>query len=626
MSERRRLRQRWLTLRVSAWCLSVCVLSAAMPAEAESLPIQERFGEAAIAKLLRSSESGERRRGFERLGLPLLPEVRERLLTMVDKVESLEPPEKRALVFSLAPFAAEPRVAAFLYRILSDASGGESTSLRQVQMSAALALSHSGSSRAIGLLLSALGHEGPLADIARTALLAHPPRTLNMLTSKTSPAAAVALVGELGSSRDLAVLRALVQTARMEVSTEAAVAMVKLGSAEPLGLARQWAGSSAPRLRSAAAEILARLAPAESEPLVQELLGREEDVELGLELAERTRSPRLATLLIQLLLKAPPSQALRVRRLIASLNSEEANNRLLKSTRRRTELALVAYALATAHNVAAERTLQARLVATKGWEQRLWKRALLIQSADPAEQDKHGFPTGSACLKAVSGFFATATASLPTHLQACLQYREVWSKVPTDALVELLEASGSAPLAALVLGARYNPQQTLFEQLLHSADADVRASALLGLAQSDEPSRYAWLTAAYASEVDPTVRQAIVTGMGLGSPEWAPAWFSKVAALDADARVRAIAEQALKGPLPRPCTGGSFPLWIFTEGVKPGDAIGVRIAPGLVLPVIPDADGFVVVPNAVPGPYSLRLAPPTKFKHLPPKSFGTHGS
>jgi len=590
---------------------------------------RERFGEAAIASLLRGKAGEERRRGIERLALPFSRESRERLLSLVERVEELSLDQKRTLVFAIARFANEPKVANLLYRVVSDASGNNALLAPQIQTSAALALSRAQGPQATAFLISALGHAGPLAEFAKRALLAHPPRDVRVLCSRRAPPAAVALVGEIGDKRAIPALRELVQKAPMDVSVEAAVALAKLGNVEPLELAREWAKSSLPKLRARAAEILALLAPPEASGVVEELLAHDENVDLGLRLARQVLAPRLIDGLGRLLTTSDPVRAESARQILAAIEVESAGAKLVSLARTRSELSLAAHALATSTSSASGRTLTANLARSKGWEKRLWQRAWRVRFGKIEDQlngsGKAGVPSGfsseEACRRAFS--FSDNSRRLDEQLIGCLRYPDIGKQVSSESLVALLRDSVAAPMAALVLASRYAPEDSLSEQLLKSADKDVRAAALFGLSSCDSPLRFGILTQAFATESEPEVRHAIVTGIGLQARAWSKAWLADVATLDSDPGVRQAAELALTSHSAWPTTSGALPVWIFVDGDPHLQAVGVRLFPGLVLPMLPDSDGFVVVPHAVTGSYGVRLALAPEFDHVQPPSTAT---
>jgi|GEM_PF-1158168 len=590
---------------------------------------RERLGEAAVASLLRAKAGEERRRGMERLALPFSRESRERLLSWVERVEELSLDEKRTLVFAIARFANEPKVANLLYRVLSDVAGNNALLGPQIQTSAALALSRAQSPQATAFLISALGHAGPLAEFAKHALLTHPPRDVRVLCSKQAPPGAVALVGEIGDKRAIPALRELVRKAPMDVSVEAAVALAKLGNFEPLALAREWAKSSLPKLRARAAEILALLAPLEATGVVEELLGQDGNVDLGLRLARQVLSPRLIDGLGRLLTTSDSARADSARQILAAIEAQSAGAKLVSLARTRSELSLAAHALATATSSASGRTLTANLARAGGWDKRLWQHAWRLRYAKTDDElgslGKAGVPSGfsseEACRLAVAG--ADNARRLNVQLIGCLRYPEIGKLVSSESLVNHLQDSVAAPMAALVLASRYAPQDSLSEQLLKSADTDVRAAALFGLSRCAWPLRFGMLTQAFATESEPEVRRAIVTGIGLQARAWSKAWLSDVAALDSDPGVRQAAKQALTPHSAWPTASGVLPVWIFVDGNTQGQALGVRLFPGLVVPMLPDPDGFVVVPHAVTGSYSVRLALAPEFDHVRPPSTAT---
>src|SRR5690606_24657298 len=129
-----------------------------------------------------------------------------------------------------------------------------------VRQSAALALAASGDAPALDALGAALRQPGPIADAAKLAVTAHPPRDLDpLLRARGTPTVAlVRTLAALADQRAFYPLRELVMQGSPQVRAEAALALTELGNLETVELARHWLQTEeAPFARIAATRILA---------------------------------------------------------------------------------------------------------------------------------------------------------------------------------------------------------------------------------------------------------------------------------------------------------------------------------------------------------------------------------
>ena len=178
-----------------------------------------------------------------------------------------------------------------------------------------------------------------------------------------------------------------------------------------------------------------------------------------------------------------------------------------------------------------------------------------------------------------------------------------------------------APLAAMALAQRtITVQDPKVNALLASQDRVIRAHAARGLGRSAAPDAVGRLAAAYAYEVEPSVRRAIVISLAehTGADAMAPARQNalRVASrLDPDRTVRWIAERALVGA-PAPITTEPREMsWVRIVTPEGGGALPANVAgtlvrsDGVAVPIAFDDDGYALVPGVPPGEARLYLAP-----------------
>lgn len=157
------------------FALATLVLPSLAHADSAS-SLKARFGHGAAVRLLGAMSTEERLRGVERLAIQGDTQARERLLELLDRElsRSREPELRLALVRALDPFADEERVAAALRKVLlAERDRGPLASL--ARDTAAMVLAAHGDSSALDFLTTASTLEGPAADSAKNALLAHAP-------------------------------------------------------------------------------------------------------------------------------------------------------------------------------------------------------------------------------------------------------------------------------------------------------------------------------------------------------------------------------------------------------------------------------------------------------------------
>jgi len=215
-----------------------------------------------------------------------------------------------------------------------------------------------------------------------------------------------------------------------------------------------------------------------------------------------------------------------------------------------------------------------------------------------------------------------ATESSPRAreaLAAGLSSLEVAQLVPSDVLLELIEAGGlGAPLAARALAARDSRNlRPKLSALLASEDALLRSHVALGLGHSHDSSALGVLSRAYRFETDANVRLAIVRALAARAEPARERTLRLARDLDAAVAVRQAAALALTQAVPAATPTGSESLWLELDSgqsasVEPsGGAVRgalVITQGGLALPAFADPDGVLLLPALPSGPFELRLA------------------
>jgi cellulose synthase operon protein C len=628
-------------------------------------------GVGAARRMLESSDSpAARQRALERLGAVGTSSALELLSKALEPGGAAKTSEERLIaVRALAPHAKNPDVRLALVRALAGvgaAAGAESEELEHlVRDTAALALARSGSREAVELLGKALRQEGPIAQAAAVGLEAHPPRELApIVDARGAPTLTlVRLLGRLGDQRAFHGLRQIVKRGTPELRAEAAIALTELGDFETVAVARHWIEhepSSA--LRRAGARILAMARDSHADAAIATLLGEKENRSAALELALEVASPGLVAALERQLRQAGDAPAILAA--IGRAGGERAAAVLALELDAPDRSATAAYALALCPGAAATEALERALgsssalvrrnaaragvlrhaalgVNVSGLEPALdrmlrstdaadraagaWGRAVLddddarelIASGDPdvaRAAARQAF--APAVARAAAKRLATeADSSTSTALASALAMSGAADEVPTSVLLALLDAGGAAtPIAAHALSARDTEQlRPRVELLLASADPSVRASAVLGLAGSREPSAVGLLERSYRFEANPAVRHAVVSALSQRKERTRQRTLRLAATLDGDRSVREAARLALSGHRLARLGAGPGTLWVTLIPNRPGapisgHAVELVTPPGVVLPLIPDPDGGVTLAGLPAGAVRLRLA------------------
>jgi HEAT repeat protein len=644
--------------------------------------LKRRLGIDIADALLKSQIPEERQRGFERLSSVGTAQALDLLLKVFDSGGAARSARDRLVaVRALAPHAATPAVRELLVRIMVGVGSNPERAEAidgLIEHAAALALAASGDDAALAALSKALRQPGHVADTARDALLAFPPRNLEpIVLSRSSPTKAlVSLLAALGDPRAVPALRDIVRSAPPDVRADAAVALAKFGVTETIELARHWlAHEPSPELRLGSLRILLEFRAPDAAAALQKLLLDEQTRGAALELASSASLPALAPTLAQLAAKADGEERAALFSALGLTGTRTAFSFLGGALSARQTSSAAALALALAPSPDAEATLSHALGASA--TRRVAVRASIARkiglgrsvdglsdalnqlsaSRDPA--DVAVYFQASAALRperipellkraqapAVRALARTAlipeaaqalaerlvsepNEELSTALSACLVSPEAAERVPTDVLLALLDARGlGAPLAARALGARDSPTlRPKILTLLGSNDALLRSHVALGLGQSEESSALGVLERAYRFETNDDVRLAIVRALATRREPARKRALDLARTLDGSRAVREAAALALAGAKPSSSPGGTQNAWLdfsLSAGTlgDPGSpsSLGALVIGdnGLAVPAFADPDGVLLLPALPIGPFSLRLAAPARTDDAP---------
>jgi HEAT repeat protein len=539
------------------------------------------------------------------------------------------------------------------------------------RQTAALALARYGGDRGLEALYGVARGGGSGQTAALHALAAYPPRAAGFFgtTGAAMPIAVVKALGELGDLRALDVLHGAARSSDVALRAAAIVALAELGDQRAKDLARSAIAESDVRLRAASGEAFVLLGAPERFRATAAIIEDEPTAAIGLRLAERVHSAEI-TKLVAARARIHPDPELRsaaVRALGRSPDREAAKALTAPELLGDGELAyeaMLALARSPAPNAGAliDAIFSTRLasLAARAYVVRALVRGerssraddslvRLSKSAIPKERALGVF--GRIALgDANAGDFladpdprvrrAAASAWLarrrhperllerlakekdaPTRelLGAALLAGDPDGLIKTSMLVDRSEsAGGDAPLAAFALGRRAEPStEGRIAPLLASHDPLLRAHVARGLSTAPLASATGRLAEAYAFEVDPEVRRAIVLGLAgrpfdAASPSFKET-LAVAAELDPDARVRRLAARALAGvtdPLGEPVR--TEVAWLRLKGDEAaldpvrGAVVGSE---GIAFPAVFDEEGHALVVGLPPGEARLVLAP-----------------
>jgi hypothetical protein len=633
-----------------------------------------RVAPVAALRALGSGSRDERVRGVRRLGAQADLASIELLLRVVDESPSLaaDPAVRLETVRAAAPFAARDPVRPALARWAGDEGGvllaGDGLAAFSREQ-AAMALAASNDTRALEVLVAlVVAGSGP-AEIAARALEAHPPANLEpLLTSRALGAPRlVELLGALGDLRATQKLRETVDKGDLPARAAALVALARLGDETAAGVARGWLaqpGSTHPQ-REAAARALVALRATDAPRAVAILLADPATRSTALRLAFEAPSPQLAPSLAGYLTIAPPAE-----RALLFVALGRASGPVAARTLARLALGPVpdsdaVFALASCRDAAAAESIGKLLAAPA--TRRLGARASLVRlselgeapdglrealramasSREAADRQVAAFGlaltgeasveqlAGSADAGVVRGACRAALALGAADRQACA--RRIQDRGPSavrDALASALrgdvEPANVSTRALLDWAEEPVPASAVFaralgprdgelirpriRRLLASGDPLLRAQVALGLGRSAEPSAASVLADAWALELDPLVRRAIVRALSAHAHPRARALLRATASLDPDLESRELARLALGGMRLDTPPAGNRIAWIALEAPR-GGAAGLG-RPALVVPAggfavaaVADDDGWLLVPGLVSGEARVQLAP-----------------
>lgn len=615
--------------------------------------LRRHFGVVVAQRLLASGDPRDRVRAIRRLAAIGTAQAIDVLVQAMDATISPTLQERLEAVRALAKHGEDDGPRRVLVSALRDV-GGDGESAILVRESAALALAHGGGARGADALFSLVRQGGPASIAASRALVAHPPENVDGLFGARAPLGEqVATLGAaMGELRAIPWLRRAVRGGDPPTRAASLVAMAALGDGQAELVARGWATETEPVARFAAARALASVAPAEARAVIAALLLDTATRDGALELAKTTPGPELVPALGAIAGDAGTSID-ELRRVIAALGASGGVAALAPLTAREDVASDAALALATCPGDAARKAIETLF--TDPARRRLAVRAAVARALALGERpaglkDAIGALAASDRATAVFaeialGMRAPSDAELASDELAPSAARAVLARgvddlsllgpalarattdrvrdalgvallgenadapVSTATLLAWVERGGAlAPLAARAIAARDDDgTRARLEALAGSGDPQLRAHVAAGLALSPEPNATGRLAALYDIEVDHVVRRAIVRALARRPDPARNRPLALAASLDPDAATRSIARAALGGARPRGRAFGRRVAWL----VVTGDATAVRfeLPDGLVVPLVPDADGTLLVPGLPPGIARARVAP-----------------
>ncbi len=646
------------------------------PASAEAVvparaSLGSRFGVAHLARLLGSTAIADRLRGIRRLSALGTHAALNRLSSFVfERRAALGGREWLTLARGFALHAAYPKSELVLSTLLeqrpADGAGPDEVELFDLARGvAALALAREGSAESLSVLGRALRTLGSSAIIAREALLAYPPQTLErILDSPGEPTLElVQLLGSLGDQRAFHSLRGWVRSETAQVRAASAVALTQLGALETVPLARTWLAAESPVLQRAALEILLLA----QDPAAARTLGKELSAAGNAHLQERALefpSRELVKIVISRLGRADPDErwlwtllgrmggdtaarrlevalaepdsAFAVAHALSRLVGSDGHAALARALEGEVALPLSARAAAARRWVWRERFagLDERLVALRrsdvaseraaaAWSLSLGGGADALAELESGDQARVLAAANNALwfddrvLEGASRLLASTSAgSIRTALSVCLLRPSGQRSVASTVLWSLVsEAGASRPLALRALASRNDPQLAgLVEGYLDDPDPLLRAHVARGLGERVESSGVGLLAERFEFETDENVRQAIVYALSSRTGHAATRTIQLAAELDPSAPVRGAARLALAGVrLADPPPTSEF-LWAEVRSADPestsrsgNSAMLLNVAPGLAFPVFGDAAGLLVVAGVSVNHLEIRL-------------------
>lgn len=633
------------------------------------------LGTPAAERLITSEVAAERLRGFARLSALGSTRAVELLARALDPGGAARGAEEHlAAVRALAPYVKVPAARDALVRALSSPPVEASAAPLSdwVRSAAALALAKSGEPAALSALGRALRKPGHAAELAKRALIEHPPQDLSpMLHAPGAPTRELCeALGALGDQRAEGFLRDIVRRGAPEARAAAALALLRLGSLEVIELSRHWLRSERqPVLLAAATEILCRTGHADATGALTQLAESDATRDLALKLLLQTdgrvaapssldaatagehasalfgvfaRGSRWGAPRLEAALQRPETAGLALYAL-SRVSGSASRQRLEKSLGEPALRALALRALALRHvrlgdDATATAALAAELLGSRQPSERAAAAlaqalvvpgalATLLSSRDPiaVRAVARLALEGEAARVAATRLVRERDPILRTALAVALVDPSAAELVPTPILLELTHDAGPASLlAAAALSARKDAELLpLIRELLSSADPWLRAHTLLGLSRARAADVLGLIEGAYRFEADESVRHAAIVALSRRPEQVKLRTLRLAAELDGSRAVRQAARLALSGHALGEGSLGLDSIWLEllrTPGLEASavPAAQVRVGFGLALPLVADPDGVVALAGVDPAALSVRLALLDERVNVPP--------
>lgn len=631
------------------------------PAPNEERSLRNWSGLGALGKRL-DTDPKERKIALARLSERGTPQALRVITQWLEGAVDLDERDWLNVSRALARHAHQPDARRWLMRILSGAplvSGSKNISEPEVaelsRAIAALALAKVGGEESLRALVTALGQGEHTARWARTALVAHPPRSLEPLLTGSSAARAelVATLDELGDQRSFEALRAMVQAGTAELQARAVLALFHHGQLETVEVARHWAktATSHAGLLAVASEILLATHLPEAPSAYSALLAL--DPPTALSLAKRFPTPAIGGALAQRLPNSSHEERLLILEILGASGGPDAIGALAKLLADPTYGVVASQALSSAVDPAATQplltaldnpkteALALRALVARGWQthqsfagvaQRLQRFA---GSPDAAER-----ALGQWGLAVASKQYASKLIDSDDFTAVAVGLSTLWvhgDALGEQAVLRLPNAKGPQLRVALAMGlgseraaqslssgrlhALLDEVEALapvvapwlterreerfparIDALLGSTDARVVSAALLGLGANPDPKSDGLLARAYDNAIDVRVRRAAIAasaerarraGHDRGQPELEPREPLAFAAdFDPDPATRELARLT---ELPPPPKAGTGSLWISRPKTDAGDLVLITARDGRTFHALLPADHVLIL-------------------------------